>query len=39
VTPDELLNYLNGVPQFYGTDKRPEQLEWLIREVKSVGGR
>ena len=39
VTPDELLNYLSGVPQFYGTDERPKQLEWLIREAKSVSGK
>jgi secreted protein with Ig-like and vWFA domain len=39
VTPDALLNYLSGVPQFYGTDERPKQLEWLIREAKSVSGK
>jgi secreted protein with Ig-like and vWFA domain len=39
VTPDELLNYLSGVPQFYRIDERPKQLEWLIREAKSVSGK
>jgi Mg-chelatase subunit ChlD len=39
VTPDELLNYLSGVPQVYGTDERPKQLEWMIREAKSVSGK
>ncbi len=39
VTPDELLNYLSGVPQLYGTDERPKQLEWMIREAKSASGK
>lgn len=39
VTPDELLNDLSGVPQVYGTDERPKQLEWMIREAKSVSGK
>jgi len=39
VSPEELLNYLNGVPQFYGTDERPKQLEWMIRQAKSVSGK
>lgn len=39
VTPDELLNYLSGVPEYYGTDERPKQLETMIREVKSVSGK
>ncbi|HEX3627335.1 MAG TPA: von Willebrand factor type A domain-containing protein [Verrucomicrobiae bacterium] len=39
VTPDQLLNYMSGVPQIYGTDERPKQLEWLIREGKSVSGK
>lgn len=36
VTPDELLNYLSGVPQIYGTDERPKQLEWMIREAGTL---
>ena len=39
VTPDDLLNYLSDVPQYYGTDERPKQLEWMIREAKSVSGK
>lgn len=39
VSPEELLNYLSGVPQFYGTDERPKQLEWMIRQAKSVSGK
>ncbi len=39
VTPDELLNDLSGVPQSYSTDKRPQQLEWMIRQAKSVSGK
>jgi len=36
VTPDELLNYLSGVPQTYGTDERPKQLEWMIRQAGAL---
>lgn len=36
ITPDELLNYLSGVPQFYGTDDRPKQLEWMIRQADTL---
>ncbi|HTV39306.1 MAG TPA: von Willebrand factor type A domain-containing protein [Candidatus Sulfotelmatobacter sp.] len=39
VSPDDLLNYLGDVPQYYGADERPKQLEWLIREAKSVSGK
>jgi Domain of unknown function (DUF3520)/von Willebrand factor type A domain len=39
VTPDVLLNYLSGVPQYYGADERPKQLETMIREAKSVSGK
>ena len=39
VTLDELLNYLSGVPQFYNADERPKQLEWMIRQAKSVSGK
>jgi len=38
VTPDELLKYLNGVPEVYGADDRPKQLETMIREAKSLQG-
>jgi secreted protein with Ig-like and vWFA domain len=36
VTPDELLKLLSGVPQAYGADDRPKQLETMIREAKSA---
>ena len=39
VTPDELLKDLSGVPQIYGADQRPQQLEWMIRQAKSLSGK
>ncbi|HEX7471357.1 MAG TPA: von Willebrand factor type A domain-containing protein, partial [Verrucomicrobiae bacterium] len=39
VTPDQLLNYLSGVPEIYGADQRPKKLEWMIRQAKSVAGK
>jgi len=36
VTPDELLRDLSGVPQIYGADQRPRQLEWMIRQAMSL---
>jgi Mg-chelatase subunit ChlD/type II secretory pathway pseudopilin PulG len=39
VTTDQLLNYLNGVPEIYGADARPKQLETMIREAKSLSGK
>jgi len=39
VTPDELLNYLSSVPEVYGADPRPKQLEWMIRQAKSMSGK
>ena len=39
VTTDELLRDLSGVPQIYGADQRPQQLEWMIRQAKSLSGR
>jgi len=38
VTTDQLLNYLNGVPQVYGADMRPKKLESMIRLAKSISG-
>ena len=38
VSPDELLKDLSGVPQIYGADQRPKQLEWMIRQAKSITG-
>jgi type II secretory pathway component GspD/PulD (secretin)/Mg-chelatase subunit ChlD/type II secretory pathway pseudopilin PulG len=39
VTPDELLKDLSGVPQIYGADQRPAQLETMIREARSITGK
>jgi hypothetical protein len=39
VTPDRLLGYLSGVPSIYGADPRPQQLEAMIRQAKSLAGR
>lgn len=39
VTPDRLLGYLGGVPEVYGVDERPKQLEWMIRQAKSLEGK
>jgi Mg-chelatase subunit ChlD len=39
VTPDRLLAYLRGVPEVYGADARPKQLEWMVRQAKSISGK
>ncbi len=39
VTPDELLKTMSGVPQIYGADQRPQKLEWMIRQAKSLSGK
>ena len=39
VNPTRLLPLLAGVPQIYGADKRPEKLEWMVRQAKSASGR
>jgi hypothetical protein len=39
VTSDRLLGYLNGVPQVYGADARPQKLVWMIRQAKSISGK
>jgi Mg-chelatase subunit ChlD len=39
VTPDQLLACLRGVPEVYGADARPKQLEWMIRQAKSMTGK
>jgi len=38
VTTDELLKDLSGVSQVYGADRRPAQLETMIREARSLAG-
>jgi Mg-chelatase subunit ChlD/anti-sigma factor RsiW len=39
VSPDSLLAYLRGVPEIYGADTRPKNLEWMIRQAKSISGK
>jgi hypothetical protein len=39
ITPDHLLAYLGGVPDVYGADARPKQLEHMIRQAKSIAGK
>jgi Mg-chelatase subunit ChlD len=39
VTPNALLNLLRGVPEIYGADNRPKQLETMILEARSLEGK
>jgi Mg-chelatase subunit ChlD len=39
VTPDRLLELLNGVADTYAADPRPKQFEQMLRQAKSVSGR
>ena len=39
VNPDRLLNLLRGVKEVYGPDARPQKLEWMIRQAKSISGK
>jgi secreted protein with Ig-like and vWFA domain len=39
VSPDHLLGYLSGVPAVYGADARPQKLEWMLRQAKSLMGK
>ena len=39
VTGDRLLGLLRGVPAISGADTRPQKLEWMIRQAKSLSGR
>ncbi len=39
VTPDELLKLMGGVPAVFGADARPQKLEWMIRQAKSLVGK
>jgi hypothetical protein len=38
VTPDQLLGIINGVPATFGKDPRPQKLEWMIRQAKTLKG-
>jgi Mg-chelatase subunit ChlD len=39
ITSDQLLGIINGVPQTFSADPRPQKLEWMIRQAKSLSGR
>ncbi|HEY3855487.1 MAG TPA: von Willebrand factor type A domain-containing protein [Verrucomicrobiae bacterium] len=39
ITPDQLLGFLRGVPEAFGADARPKNLEWMIRQAKSISGK
>ncbi|HEY1173053.1 MAG TPA: von Willebrand factor type A domain-containing protein [Verrucomicrobiae bacterium] len=39
VTPEKLIAQMAGVPEAYPADPRPKQLEWMIRQAKSLSGR
>jgi hypothetical protein len=36
VQPDQLINLLQGVPQVYGTDPRPQQLLNMINQSRGA---
>lgn len=37
--PDRLLGLFQGVPEAFAPDSRPKQLEWMLRQAQSLGGR
>ena len=39
VNSDQLLALMSGVPEAFDPDSRPKQLEWMIRQAKSISGR
>jgi Mg-chelatase subunit ChlD/LysM repeat protein/anti-sigma factor RsiW len=39
VTPDQLIQLLSGVPEVYGADGRPQQLEWMLRQARILSGK
>jgi Mg-chelatase subunit ChlD/anti-sigma factor RsiW len=39
VTPAGLLNLMANVPEAFANDARPKQLEWMIRQAKSIAGK
>ena len=38
ITPDRLLGIISNVPEAFPHDPRPKQLEWMIRQAKSIAG-
>jgi hypothetical protein len=39
VTPDRLLGLMANIPAAFSNDSRPTQLEWMIRQAKSIAGK
>jgi secreted protein with Ig-like and vWFA domain len=39
ISPSLLLNYLRGVPEIFGADTRPKQLESMINQAGSITGK
>jgi Mg-chelatase subunit ChlD len=39
VTPGQLLKLMSGVPEIYGADDRPKQLETMILEARRLEGK
>ena len=39
ITPDWLLGIISNVPEAFPNDPRPKQLEWMIRQAKSIAGK
>jgi Mg-chelatase subunit ChlD len=39
VSPDRLLQLLQGIPAQYSSDPRPQRLEWMIRQAKSISSK
>ena len=39
VTPDRLLGFMQGVPNALTPDPRPQKLEWMIRQAKTISGK
>jgi Mg-chelatase subunit ChlD len=38
IEPNALLDLLRGVPEVFGADPRPRQLEWMVREAARISG-
>lgn len=39
ISPSTLLGYLNGIPEVYGHDTRPQVLGSMLREAKALSGK
>jgi Mg-chelatase subunit ChlD len=38
ISPSALQTYLQGVPETFAPDPRPERLAWMIRQAQAIGG-